>query len=395
MQSPSVYDMEILRDKLSYHELEMRLHALESKLKFHETAHKDPCCWEAFYDQKGQIFYLSPAFEILTGISKTELLDGSVGLKDLMTADDLVYINYFLHHLEKGLPSPEFECRIKNKQAVFKSFRVFSQLIEGAKGEVLGVKCVFTDISDIRAAQNAAAEIAEKLKEHNKTKDKLFSIIAHDLRSPFSSILGYAELLHGNIDEFDIEQVREFLGFIKSSTKNTLNLLDNLLSWSKSQSGKIIFSPQKIVLIPVVKETADMLSDAARIKSISIHHQFNADDAVWADLNMFKVVMRNLLANAIKFTDIGGEIEINAKTLQNQMEITVSDNGVGIGAEVIDKLFQVDFKTTTFGTANEKGSGLGLILCKEFVERHKGRIWVESNLGVGSDFKFTLPLWPK
>ena len=231
----------------------------------------------------------------------------------------------------------------------------------------------------------------ETSKENDASKDKLFSIIAHDLRSPFTSILEYTKLLRDNIDDFDTEQIKEFLGFVCSSTKNTLNLLENLLSWTKSQSGKIEFAPQQIELGPIVNETIEILDNAAKIKSIRLDYETETNLAVFADLNMLQTVLRNLISNAIKFTDIGGEIIVSAKKQKHEIEIAVSDNGIGISEDRIENLFKIENSSTTYGTANEKGSGLGLVICKEFVEKHQGHLWVESNLGIGTDFRFTIP----
>jgi len=232
-----------------------------------------------------------------------------------------------------------------------------------------------------------------KLEELNKTKDKLFSIIAHDLRSPFNGILGFSELLIKHSNDFEVAKSEKYLGLINSSAKNTLNLLDNLLQWAKTQTGQIIFKPEKINLVSVIKEALQISSSSAKIKNITLNYIPSDAIEVYPDVNMLKIVLRNLISNAIKFTNPNGKIEVSAIQNQNNIEITVSDNGVGMNEETLNKLFKIDATIISTGTAAEKGSGLGLILCKEFVEKQGGNIWAESEEGKGSDFKFTLPLY--
>ena len=231
-----------------------------------------------------------------------------------------------------------------------------------------------------------------KLEELNRTKDKLFSIIAHDLRSPFNSILGFSELLISDSGNLKVEETQKYIGYINSSAKSTLNLLDNLLNWAKSQTGKIKFKPEKIIVSLIIQEIIDISNSPAKIKNISIINKQSKEVVVCADRNMLMVVMRNLMSNAIKFTRLGGQITIDVISKNKLVEISISDSGVGMHEDIKKQLFTTTSYTTSRGTENEKGSGLGLILCKEFIEKHGGTIWVESEVGKGSDFKFTLPI---
>lgn len=231
-----------------------------------------------------------------------------------------------------------------------------------------------------------------KLKELNATKDKLFSIIAHDLRSPFNSILGFSDLLIENIDAQNIEENKKFIQQINNTAKFTLNLLDNLLTWAKSQSGQIEFKPAKINLFSIVQQSINELEASAKIKGITINCILSEELEVYADPIILQIILRNLISNAIKFTYPDGNVEINAIPTPSQIEIIITDNGIGIKEEVRKKLFELDSNITTAGTKQEKGSGLGLILCKELVKKHGGHIWVDSELGIGSKFKFTLPM---
>lgn len=242
-------------------------------------------------------------------------------------------------------------------------------------------------IAKVKAEENGI-----KLKELNVTRDKLFSIIAHDLRSPFNSILGFSSLLIDNHKEINYEDQIEYLNAINSSANNTLILLDNLLSWAKSQSGQINFKPEKIALNSIINEIIELVNSIAKLKNISLNYDSPREIEVFTDQNILKTVLRNLISNSIKFTKPGGNINVFTISKQNKVEITVSDNGVGMNTETKNKLFKIDSNYTTVGTENEKGSGLGLALCKEFVEKLGGNIWLESEEGKGSDFKFTLPL---
>lgn len=238
-----------------------------------------------------------------------------------------------------------------------------------------------------RAEENAA-----QLQELNATKDKLFSIIAHDLRSPFNNILGFSELLLENKNDNKVAKSEKYLGIINSSANNTLILLDNLLNWAQSQTGKISFNPKKIIFSNIILEIIKLKKSIAKAKNISLNYSSSDEIEVYADENVLKTILRNLISNAIKFTNSNGKIDVTALQNDNFIEIAVSDNGVGMNDETRKKLFDISTNITTKGTANEKGSGLGLILCKEFIEKHGGKIWIESEEGRGSIFKFTLPL---
>jgi two-component system, sensor histidine kinase and response regulator len=189
----------------------------------------------------------------------------------------------------------------------------------------------------------------------------------------------------------DIEKAKKYATVINSSAKNYLNLLDNLLTWAKTQTEEIKYTCKNLDLKPIVEESLMILYPAASHKKIELINSLSDNIVACADRNMLQTIIRNLVQNAIKFTDSGGRVEINAVALQDHIEISVSDNGVGITEEDKQKLFGSDLNFSMQGTENEGGSGLGLMLCKEFVEKHGGIIWVESQAGTGSKFVFTLP----
>ncbi|RXP57100.1 tetratricopeptide repeat protein [Lutibacter sp. HS1-25] len=241
---------------------------------------------------------------------------------------------------------------------------------------------------------NAEIELQrDDLKSMNKTKDKFFSIIAHDLKNPFNSIQGFTELMIENNKSYDEEKRLKFLKIIKDSTNKASILLNNLLIWANSQSGNLTFTPQKIELVKHVMDVVSFLEIQAIKKEIDIYNNIDHNLSVNADVNMLNTILRNLISNAIKFTNAKGEIKILSTVKDKMVEICVKDNGVGMTEEEVDKLFSMDEKSTNVGTANEMGSGLGLILCKDFVEKHGGKIMVSSVKGQGSEFVFTIPLW--
>lgn len=225
----------------------------------------------------------------------------------------------------------------------------------------------------------------------NATKDKFFNIIAHDLRNPFNVLLGYADLLIEKIGEHDFKGSHEFAKIIYQSSSLAFDLLENLLTWSRSQTGKISFKPENIDLKAVIDTNLILLKSSAEKKGILLSSNLKDSLFCYADKNMILTVLRNLITNSIKFSRKGDRITIDTEYKPECITVHVSDTGVGINDDIIGKLFKVDESIKTEGTAEEHGTGLGLILCKEFVEWHKGKIWVESKIGLGSRFSFTLP----
>jgi len=241
--------------------------------------------------------------------------------------------------------------------------------------------------SDITKLKNVEKELQKLL----ITKDKFFSIIAHDLKNPFNSIIGLAQLLVHGYDRLSPEKVKYFHNNLYQISKNGYELLINLLEWSRSQMGTIQFKPSELNICALTEETFSLYKAKANQKEITLINSIDEDCSVYSDQNMLKTILRNLVSNALKFTDRGGAVELMEKTIDGFKEITVRDTGIGIDPENIKKLFKLDENYTTEGTEDEIGTGLGLILCKEFVEKHGGTIQVESKVGFGSKFIFTLP----
>ncbi|MDP2339161.1 MAG: ATP-binding protein [Bacteroidota bacterium] len=230
-----------------------------------------------------------------------------------------------------------------------------------------------------------------ELHEINGAKDKLFSIIAHDLKNPVGNILIISELLDESMKNQEQENSAELLGMIGSQARETLSLLETLFDWAKSQTGQMNYKPEILNLKRAADQVIGILKPAATLKNITVESLQSEETQVFADPNMLSVILRNLTTNAIKYTNPGGTIRISAAILPDETVITVSDDGIGMAQETQAKLFLIDTNMTTPGTANEKGTGLGLVISKEFVEKHGGHIKVKSEPGKGSQFIFSLP----
>lgn len=230
------------------------------------------------------------------------------------------------------------------------------------------------------------------LRVANATKDKFFSIVTRDLLTPFSDLTSLSSILLENYPKWDDEKRLKFLESIKEASKGGYNLLENLITWSKMQSGNIDFLKQEVDVRSAINLSIEQLKKKADEKSIEIKGVPDDFQFVMADYLMLNTVIRNLLNNAIKFTLPNGRIEFKLKKIDKFLEISVDDNGIGIDKKYLNNLFKIDLDNYSFGPLEEKGTGLGLIICKEFVEKNGGQIWVESELGKGSSFKFTMPL---
>ena len=230
-----------------------------------------------------------------------------------------------------------------------------------------------------------------KLAEVIETNRKFISIIGHDLRGPFCSILGVLEMLKEGVNEYDSEEIVRYIDIASNSANRTLNLLDNLLAWTSAQNVEENYHPVRMNLSGLIDEEIEAINLNASQKRIVIYNAVSPHLQVVADAQMIKSVVRNLLSNALKFTNSGGEVIVSAIEQQKFVEIQVTDNGIGISSEDMKALFNPQIRHTTPGTQKEQGTGLGLTICKEFIQIHGGSIHVESEPGKGSTFKFTLP----
>ncbi len=243
----------------------------------------------------------------------------------------------------------------------------------------------------LKLVQEQLSRINEEIQEANENKDKLLSIIAHDLRNPFSVLITFSKLIMDSFEEFSKEDILTYMKSFYETSKQGYSLLDNLLKWSKSQTGKMDIIPDSFEINDLVEETITLLNSQALNKHINLKNNVPEHILAFADINMVLTVLRNLITNAIKFTNEGGNVHISAEQNEKHVKISIIDDGVGMEAEDIDKLFRIDIKHSTSGTIGERGTGLGIILCKEFIEKNNGELLVESKPNVGSTFSFTLP----
>ncbi len=230
----------------------------------------------------------------------------------------------------------------------------------------------------------------QQLEEANASKDKFFSIIAHDLRSPFNWLIGLSQVIVENIDSYTKDEIKNIMTQLYTSTEKVYALLTNLLSWSRLQRGLMEHAPDTVALDEIAEHNVQLFASGADQKQITLRNSIPEGTQAYVDRNMIDTVIRNLISNALKFTDAGGTIEVWSQPTDDFIEIAVADTGTGISAENIAKLFRIDVKYIGLGTADEKGSGLGLLLCKELIEKNGGKIWVESEEGKGTTFRFTL-----
>ena len=250
-------------------------------------------------------------------------------------------------------------------------------------------------LNDITQRKQIEEDIKHKnaeLQRLSEDKDILMSILAHDLITPFNSMLGFLDLLSENFREYDVDTLENYISIVNNSAKGAFNLLNDILLWTRSQSGAIPFEPKIFNLKSSIEDVKDFLKPNANSKNITINIDESDKTVVFADVDMLNTILRNLISNAIKFTDLGGIVNISSERTESDILVTISDNGIGIAPNILPRLFDTTKLYSNRGTANEKGTGFGLMLCKKFVEEHGGEIWAESELGKGSKFMFTLPL---
>lgn len=367
----------------------------EEQLKFSEEKYRS-----LFENAKDAIIILDK-FEILEfNSATTELLDKS--------AEEIIYQN-LLHF------TPEYQSNEANsqelalryaKEALLGKKQFFTWLlIRGgktifeseislsrfSKGKKFFLIAIIRDVSKNKEHEQKIKAQMNELEEVNKTKDRFFSIIAHDLRNPFNSLLGITENLVENYEDFSSEEIKEYLTLLLQSSQQGYNLLENLLNWSRSQTGKLKVSAKVLNVSELIDASVELMLNNAAAKNLEIINNVSFDILAFADENMITTVLRNLLSNAIKFTPQGGSIRFEATKQKKMIEICIADNGMGMTEETMASLFKLDVFTSTLGTNKETGTGLGIILCKEFIEKNNGKLWVESSLNNGTIFYFSIP----
>ncbi len=258
-------------------------------------------------------------------------------------------------------------------------------------GNIVGTFGISKDITRIKTVEQELRQTQKKLVEANAAKDMFFSIIAHDLKNPFNSLIGLSDLMIGDFDEMDDDEKMEMLQSIHGISESTYNLLENLLDWSRLQSGAMEVDPEQLSPAEIATDVISLLEGQALAKKITIRNTIDPEISLFADKNMVRTILRNLVSNAVKFTYPGGHVLIKAAAATGYTLLKVKDNGIGISAENIAKLFRLSQMVKTYGTADESGTGLGLILCHDFARKNHGNISVESTPGSGSTFSVKLP----
>ncbi len=277
------------------------------------------------------------------------------------------------------------EYRIKNKSGDWAWIRDFGRPFYDLDNTFLGYLGSCYDITEIKNHEALLLEL-------NETKDKFLSIISHDLRNPINTVVGLSALLEKNVSKKDFHSAEEYAKYIHQSTVRIKQLLLNLLEWSVSQSGRMNFKPTKISVKSIINEVLELAEEMLKQKEIDVSVNFIENDKIIVDKEMISTVIRNFITNAIKFCYPNGKIAVNCEIKDQVFVISISDNGIGMSPEILKSLFIIGETISSKGTNNETGTGIGLLLCKEFIEKHQGEIEVESEEGKGSTFKLHLPL---
>ncbi len=331
----------------------------------------------------------------LTGYSPEELIKNkTITFNQVIHPEDRKAVWETIQNALDKYISYELEYRIITKSGTMKYVWERGQGFYGDDGILDHIEGFLTDISDKKKFEQELKESEESLKILNASKDKFFSIIAHDLRSPLNSFLGLTQIMAEELPDLTMSQVQEIAVQMSKSARNLNRLIENLLQWSQIQKGAISFTPAFFELKPLVDECIEMMQENAKIKGIDIYVNIPDKLEVYVDSNIIKSVVRNLVSNSLKFTSDGGKVTLftTADKYRN-VTFSIRDNGIGMNKTMIDSLFMIDTHNNRKGTKDEPSTGLGLLLCREFVEMHGGRIWAESKEGEGSTFNFTIPCY--
>jgi PAS domain S-box-containing protein len=337
---------------------------------------------------EGAIEYVNPAFCLTTGYTSEEVLGRNPSILSSGKVNLHIFRELWETILGGNIWRGELINEKKNGELYWESLVISPILNE--KNTISHFVSIMEDISVRKTFEVELQQREEALHQANVTKDKFFSIIAHDLKNPFNAILGFSSLLTAEYDNLSDTEKRSYIENISMAANTTYRLLENLLEWSRTQTGKIIFAPSTFDLNGIINETMSLHQTQASKKGIKLISEVPFNTFVNADKNMVKTVLRNLFSNAVKFS-ASGEVRITAKSNEDFVEVCIMDTGVGIPVEGLDKLFKLDEQYLAEGTEYEKGTGLGLVLSKEFIDKHGGRIWVKSKRNTGSRFYFTLP----
>ncbi|MCX6151806.1 MAG: PAS domain S-box protein [Ignavibacteriales bacterium] len=391
----NIYIVSVCRDVTERKRAQEALRDSEEKYRS-ITENIEDFLWtaERIGDRLRSVFYTS-TIEKVTGYKQEQFIRDSKLWFKIIYPNDSEFVKNKLKLLlsDSARFSDEIEFRIVNRigNIVWVRNKInVKRDIDGKPSKIYGL---VSDISLSKKAEEDLKKSALQLKELNDAKDKFISIISHDIRTPFSSILGFTEILQSEKNISEVER-NQYIGHIQTSSNNMLALVNSLLDWTRLQTGRVKFEPERLNANDIVEKAINIVQGIALKKQIMIQSLVKQNVFIHADADLLLQVFNNLLSNAIKFTKNGGDIVISAhpNLSQNQIQFIVKDSGTGIQKENIEKLFKVETKYTTNGTAGEHGSGLGLSIVHDIVEKHGGKIWVESEYGRSSEFNFTIPV---
>ncbi len=344
--------------------------------------------WETSTDTPYKLEFANNRFYEILHIDKELFIKNPGIISDFILEEDKE--SFVRLNVEANLNKTPFawEGRFKiNENQIWIHFESVPRCLEN--GDIIWTGTL-NDVSKRKAAELEIASKNIELEKLNAEKNKFFSIIAHDLRSPFNAIIGLSELLVEEIDEKNYENAQEYSSIILQSAHRAMALLKNLMEWAQLKTGKIEYNPEYFNIVALIKEAALLYNEIAKKKSITIEENLPYFLSLYADKAMISSILRNFISNAIKFTMPGGKVVVTVEEKPREIIFSVKDTGVGISKERVDDIFKIDHMYSTMGTDNEKGTGMGLTLCKDFVEMHSGKIWVESEEGIGSCFCFSL-----
>ena len=363
---------------------------LEKSISLLEYVLKKFIKYNSLKDMQDTYFYLSKGYKMRGNIEMAfDSFEKYSSIKDSIFSNDS----------EKKMANLEFqrEIDLRDKQIEIQTLKINSDtkkvyllIITSISVALLLILFLYLYISK-RKNNEILEEKNTIISNINLQKDKFYSIIAHDLRGPFNGFLGLTELMAEDIDDMSNEEIKFAASNLRSSAKNLFNLLENLLEWTRMEQNLVPFEPKEYPLESTVLESIITFQSVAEKKEITIHTQIPSDLILFSDKNMFQAVIRNIVLNAIKFTPKKGAIHIHASENPTNVTITIKDSGIGMHQDLINDLFKTDMKNNRVGTDNEPSTGLGLLLCKEFVEKHNGKIWAESEEGKGSTFHASFP----
>lgn len=343
-----------------------------------------------YKDEKGKYLGCNTAFERMLHKQKKEIVGKND--KDLYPENLVNLLERKDNEILKKPGIQQFEIRITLPEAENWETIFYKNAFYHSDGAVAGILGIILNITERKKAELQLKKSEKELREANATKDKFFSIIAHDLFNPFSAILGFSRLLLEEYQYYNEQEIRGMIENIFKATESSSRLLQNLLEWSRSQANRLEMHRETIDLSVLVNENIKIFSSMARAKKIKLSSSVAYNTLAYADRNMINTVFRNLISNAIKFTAQGGRVSISSENTNGFVEICVSDTGTGIPENDLPGLFRIDKQVRSKGTANENGTGLGLVLCKEFVEKNGGSIRAQSAENKGSKFCFCLPI---